>query len=492
MVQQSMRSEVELCPTNKRFKSNKSNRQANFWNANSKGDDESGDQGIKGLFPRRSKTITFGDNVFLDTDEAFEYIKLVNTEETQQRETERRSKQRHARIVLERQVNKEVDRGYQHLKVKLKAKEQPSHGAQLPFNLKRQTRESLNHSDSFDSSNDGKTKSERDSDHEESNSDYEHGDESDKSDNDDEGAESKNDESDKHSDDDEEQTVDFMLKPHDKEPEQIQPEPQFQSPSVTTTSVDDVSRYLNDIPELQMTEVLNAPLYTKSTTLTVTPLFDTIQETQENPAKNVIETPPATPPTRTKKKRAKTLLKKEIKKKNDWKKEEEIEHEVQSKVLGKLNLFWFLEREKELLVQRWFNELVDVEEEPEANELINGSVVLFGKCKKKFPNKDNITKEELKDNIDWANPKGNRFHLDMNKPLTLVGPPGRKKIPISYFSNYDLEYLMYGNEETTYALLVTKINAARYKDKKIEEMIPYLWSPSIQKYKRDVELGIHQ
>ncbi|GKC29973.1 hypothetical protein Tco_1037267 [Tanacetum coccineum] len=70
--------------------------------------------------------------------EAFKYAKLVNVEENQQRETERRSKQRHARIVLERQVNKEVDEGYQHLKVKLKDMEQPSPEAQLLLNLKRQ------------------------------------------------------------------------------------------------------------------------------------------------------------------------------------------------------------------------------------------------------------------------------------------------------------------------------------------------------------------
>ncbi|GKG03165.1 hypothetical protein Tco_0310801, partial [Tanacetum coccineum] len=53
----------------------------------------------------------------------------------------------------------------------------------------------------------------------------------------------------------------------------------------------------------------------------------------------------------------------------------------------------------------------------------------------------------LTDKIDWANPEGNRFNLDLRKPLPLVGPLGQKKIPISYFFNHDLEYLKYGNEE---------------------------------------------
>ncbi|GKB81382.1 hypothetical protein Tco_0948277, partial [Tanacetum coccineum] len=57
----------------------------------------------------------------------------------------------------------------------------------------------------------------------------------------------------------------------------------------------------------------------------------------------------------------------------------------------------------------------------------------------------------LTNKIDWANPEGNRFNLDLRKPLPLVGPLGRNKIPISYFFNHVLEYLKYGNEEDTYA-----------------------------------------
>ncbi|GJY75778.1 hypothetical protein Tco_0480894 [Tanacetum coccineum] len=126
-------------------------------------------------------------------------------------------------------------------------------------------------------------------------------------------------------------------------------------------------------------------------------------------------------------------------------------------------------------------ELIDAEEEPEEHELLNGSVVMFGTCMKKLLNKDKITKEALEgpafellqkrfknsvdleynlehchlaltDKIDWANPEGHRFHGDLSKPLPLVGPPGRKTIPIRYFFNRDLEYLKYGNVEKKYDL----------------------------------------
>ncbi|GKE49822.1 hypothetical protein Tco_1481080, partial [Tanacetum coccineum] len=149
------------------------------------------------------------------------------------------------------------------------------------------------------------------------------------------------------------------------------------------------------------------------------------------------------------------------------------------------------ESKEELIVQSLFNELVVVEDEPEEHELINDSVLLFGKCMKKFLNKDKITKEDLEDKIDWANTKGNKFHNDLSKPLPLTSPPGRKKNPIIYFFNNDLEYLKYRNKKKVYVLSVTKIKAARYEDEGIEKMIPYLWSPSIQKYNRDAELGIH-
>ncbi|GKB53692.1 hypothetical protein Tco_0904445 [Tanacetum coccineum] len=31
--------------------------------------------------------------------------------------------------------------------------------------------------------------------------------------------------------------------------------------------------------------------------------------------------------------------------------------------------------------------------------------------------------------IDWVNPEGDRFHIDLSKPLPLEGPPGSHKSP---------------------------------------------------------------
>ncbi|GKB30903.1 hypothetical protein Tco_0870304 [Tanacetum coccineum] len=109
---------------------------------------------------------------------------------------------------------------------------------------------------------------------------------------------------------------------------------------------------------------------------------------------------------------------------------------------------------------------------------------------KSFLNKDKITKEDLEglaikllknrfknsveleynlekcyltmtERIDWTNLKGVRFHTDMSKPLPLEEPPSRKIIPMRYFFNKDIEYLNHGNKEKKYALLLSKIKAAR-------------------------------
>ncbi|GJT11593.1 hypothetical protein Tco_0858635 [Tanacetum coccineum] len=208
---------------------------------------------------------------------------------------------------MERQVNKEVDEGYEHLKVKLKAKQQPLPEAQLLLNLKKQGKESNKQtileeikrknrgegsgaapeapdysSSSDDSSqyaNDDKTESVRDSDHDKSDTDYEKGDESDKSAFDEESA--KSDESDKDSDNADDQTNAYVINPYDKVPEQPPKEFPTLSPSVTTTSVEDYTRYLNDSKDVQMSELLNKPLYTEATTMTVSLILETIHETQE-------------------------------------------------------------------------------------------------------------------------------------------------------------------------------------------------------------------
>nr|GEX80292.1 hypothetical protein [Tanacetum cinerariifolium] len=96
---------------------------------------------------------------------------------------------------------------------------------------------------------------------------------------------------------------------------------------------------------------------------------------------------------------------------------------------------------------------------------------------KRFKDADE-PRQEHEEEVHHDTFKGERFHNDLTKPLPLVGPLGRKTIPTRYFNN-DLEYWKYGNQEKKYAILVTKIKVARYKQEETEEMIPHLWSPRI-------------
>ncbi|GKC86603.1 hypothetical protein Tco_1147252 [Tanacetum coccineum] len=205
----------------------------------------------KDTIPRCSRTITIANNMLEDQNQALDYAKLVNEKENQQREKEQRSKQRHNEIVLEKQVNKEIDDGYKHLKAT---------GEGLGAALESQDH---SNSDNYVSTDDDKTKSDKD---------FDLRDDIDKSDNEDESVDSDNDDSDKDSDDDKDHAADFVIHPHDKEPVQTPKETQFN------------------------------------------------KSQEENPAKNVTETPPATTLTKTKKKQEKTLLQRGIEKKNYWKK----------------------------------------------------------------------------------------------------------------------------------------------------------------------------
>ncbi|GJT10097.1 hypothetical protein Tco_0857139 [Tanacetum coccineum] len=109
------------------------------------------------------------------------------------------------------------------------------------------------------------------------------------------------------------------------------------------------------------------------------------------------------------------------------KQDDEQVHEGQTEeILGQHNPVWFQKTTKEHPVQSWFNELVDAEEEPEEHD----------------------------------------------KPLALTGPPGKKRIPVNYFFNHDLEYLVKGSKERTYDLSIKKIKPTMYEDEGIEEMIP--------------------
>nr|GEZ36886.1 hypothetical protein [Tanacetum cinerariifolium] len=67
------------------------------------------------------------------------------------------------------------------------------------------------------------------------------------------------------------------------------------------------------------------------------------------------------------------------------------------------------------------------------------------------------------------------FHPDVhnvNKPLSLGGPPGQVTIQSDFFFNKDLEYLRYGSKGRRPALSISKIKATYYPDAGLEQMVP--------------------
>ncbi|GKF78803.1 hypothetical protein Tco_0234371, partial [Tanacetum coccineum] len=78
--------------------------------------------------------------------------------------------------------------------------------------------------------------------------------------------------------------------------------------------------------------------------------------------------------------------------------------------------------------------------------------------------------------LDWINPEGRQYPLDLRKPLLLVpNSQGRHVIPFHYFINNDLEYLRGGELSHKYSTSVTKTKAADYGHIKwIEDLVPQL------------------
>nr|GEW86201.1 hypothetical protein [Tanacetum cinerariifolium] len=73
--------------------------------------------------------------------------------------------------------------------------------------------------------------------------------------------------------------------------------------------------------------------------------------------------------------------------------------------------------------------------------------------------------------VDLANPEGNRVVPDVSKPLLLGGPPCQ-----------DLEYLLLGDKERRNAISISKLKAAYYPNYGLEELVLSLWIESEYEY----------
>nr|GEU99441.1 hypothetical protein [Tanacetum cinerariifolium] len=387
--------------------------------------------------PRRPKTIPVANNLLEDHDQAVDLVTLVNLEENKQEEKEWRSKVRHVALVLDKEVNKMVDEAYNdQLKFKIKVVEQVSPYTSI-----------------WETSDDEKTKSDNN---------FDNGD-----------------------NDDTAQTDQFVLI-HGKE--KSQPEPQPHSPSITTTSQEDVSRYLNETPEVEIhhnkhsTNKVKAKMSKKTSQKAIQ---------KKNDFKMAIMQKLA-----NREQRLNALSHDNHEDSLNFKRSADADERRQEQK-GKIHhdafsgkhAHWFKQsgekKIEELPEQSWFNELVDVEKDSWEHELQIGSRVMFSKSMKNSLNKDKITKEDLEgpafeflknmfknsikleynkekcylamtDIIDWPNPEGDRFYIDLSKPLPLEGPPGRKTIPMRYFFNKELTHVFRNTTEMMNWVFITR------------------------------------
>ncbi|GJV03676.1 hypothetical protein Tco_1337245, partial [Tanacetum coccineum] len=66
----------------------------------------------------------------------------------------------------------------------------------------------------------------------------------------------------------------------------------------------------------------------------------------------------------------------------------------------------------------------------------------------------------LNDQLDWNNPKGDRYPFDLSKPLPLIQSRNRHTISVDYFFNNNLAYLQGGSTDRTYMTSMTKTKVA--------------------------------
>ncbi|GJU10699.1 hypothetical protein Tco_1133095 [Tanacetum coccineum] len=97
----------------------------------------------------------------------------------------------------------------------------------------------------------------------------------------------------------------------------------------------------------------------------------------------------------------------------------------------------------------------------------------------------------LRDQVDWANPKGDQVRINVNRPLPLDGPPGHVTIQIEFFFNKDLEYMRFGNKGSMPVFSVSKMKDARYPDFGLEMLVPeQMWIEDVCTYDISDKYGI--
>nr|GEX99364.1 retrovirus-related Pol polyprotein from transposon TNT 1-94 [Tanacetum cinerariifolium] len=114
----------------------------------------------------------------------------------------------------------------------------------------------------------------------------------------------------------------------------------------------------------------------------------------------------------------------------------------------------------------WTTTLVSAYETPAENSLLTKTkdIMNFLNWYCRQVNKTELTQTDLEWQAYETNPEGDQVRVDVNRPLTLGGPPGHVTIQTQFFFNKDLEYLRYGSKGSSLALLISKMKAANYPD----------------------------
>ncbi|GJU57992.1 hypothetical protein Tco_1235758 [Tanacetum coccineum] len=84
--------------------------------------------------------------------------------------------------------------------------------------------------------------------------------------------------------------------------------------------------------------------------------------------------------------------------------------------------------------------------------------LLKGTCKSYVELEYNMEEcyKALNDQLDWNNPKGDKYPFDLSKPLPFIESRGCQIVPADYFINNDLTYLQEGSTDGKYTTSITK------------------------------------
>ncbi|GJT13741.1 hypothetical protein Tco_0860783 [Tanacetum coccineum] len=137
-------------------------------------------------------------------------------------------------------------------------------------------------------------------------------------------------------------------------------------------------------------------------------------------------------------------------------------------------------------VQLWFNQMVFATKDPLTFNDLMATHIDFSNIKLQYNFQECFN--ALTDKLDWNNPEGDRYPFDLSKLLPLQGPPVHQTVAADYFFNNYLEYLKTSDPEVTYTTSITKIKAAWYEIKGIEDMVNKFSKQNV--YSTKVILGV--